>query len=141
MRRSVVVDGMVHGMTPPRFARDVCGFGCAPDAVSFNGLTLRPFPFSPVQLAGASCQVAVFSLDARRNRQRCLICVIIINLKCVSRDPGVLLRAAIFTTGYVRFVGQEPTPSKCELVSTSRVIPRDMRDWVLTDDGDMDGET
>ena len=35
------------------------------------------------------------------------------NLKCVSRDPGVLLRAARFTTGYVRLVGQEPAPSKC----------------------------
>ena len=27
------------------------------------------------------------------------------NRKCVSRDLGVLLRAARFTTGYVRFVG------------------------------------
>ena len=35
------------------------------------------------------------------------------NLKCVSRDPGLLLRAARFTTGYVRLVGQEPAPSKC----------------------------
>ena len=33
------------------------------------------------------------------------------NLKCVSGDPGVLLRAAGFTTGYVRLVGQEPAPS------------------------------
>ena len=33
------------------------------------------------------------------------------NLKCVSRDPGVLLRAARFT--YVRLVGQEPAPRKC----------------------------
>ena len=35
------------------------------------------------------------------------------NLKCDSRDPGVLLRAARFTTGYVRLVGQESAPSKC----------------------------
>ena len=28
------------------------------------------------------------------------------NLKCVSRNPGLLLRAARFTTGYVRLVGQ-----------------------------------
>ena len=28
------------------------------------------------------------------------------NLKCVSRDPGLLLNAARFTTGYVRLVGQ-----------------------------------
>ena len=32
------------------------------------------------------------------------------SLKCVSRDPGVLLRAAGFNTGYVRLAGQEPTP-------------------------------
>ena len=35
------------------------------------------------------------------------------NLKCVSGDPGLLLHAARFTTGYVRLVGQEPAPSKC----------------------------
>ena len=35
------------------------------------------------------------------------------NLKCVSRDSDLLLRAARFTTGYVRLVGQEPAPSKC----------------------------
>ena len=33
------------------------------------------------------------------------------NLKCVARDPGLLLRAARFTTGYVRLVGQEPAPN------------------------------
>ena len=38
------------------------------------------------------------------------------NLKCVSRDPGLLLHAARFTTGYVLLVGQEPAPSKCVLV-------------------------
>ena len=50
------------------------------------------------------------------------------NLKCVSRDPGVLLRSSRFTTGYVRLVGQEPAPSKCVLMSTSRVVRKDMRD-------------
>ena len=30
------------------------------------------------------------------------------NLKCVSGDPGLLLRAARFTTGNVRLGGQEP---------------------------------
>ena len=33
------------------------------------------------------------------------------NLKCLSRDPGALWRAARFTTGYVRLVGQEPAPA------------------------------
>ena len=57
-------------------------------------------------------------------------------MKCVSRDPGVLLRAARFTTGYVRLVGQEPAPSKCVFLSTSRLVRREMRDWVVTDEGD-----
>ena len=58
------------------------------------------------------------------------------NLKCVSRDPGVLLRAAGFTTGYVRLVGQEPAPGKCVLMSTSRVVRNEMRDWILSREGD-----
>ena len=58
------------------------------------------------------------------------------NLKCVSRDPGILLRAARFTTGYVRLVGLEPAPSKCVLMSTARAVPSDMRGWIVTDDGD-----
>ena len=58
------------------------------------------------------------------------------NLKWISRDPGVLLRAARFTTGYVRLVGQEPAPSKCVLLSTSREVRKDMREWVLSLEGD-----
>ena len=57
------------------------------------------------------------------------------NFKCASRDPGVLLRAARFTTSYVRLVGQEPTPSKCVLMSTSRAVRKDMRGWLVTDEG------
>ena len=51
------------------------------------------------------------------------------NLECVSRDSGVLLRAARFATGYVRMVGQEPAPSKCVLMSTSRSVRNTMRGW------------
>ena len=58
------------------------------------------------------------------------------NLKCVSRDPDLLLDAARFTTGYVRLVGQELAPSKCVLLSTSRVVRKDMKDWVLSQEGD-----
>ena len=58
------------------------------------------------------------------------------NLKCVSRDPNLLLRAARFTTGYVRLVGQELAPSKFVLLSTSRVVRKDLRDWVLSQEGD-----
>ena len=38
------------------------------------------------------------------------------NLKCVSWDPLRLLRAAEFTTGHVRLVGQEPAPTKSVLL-------------------------
>ena len=58
------------------------------------------------------------------------------NLKCVSRDPDLLLSAARFTTGYVLLVGQELAPSKCVLWSTSREVRKDMRDWVLSQEGD-----
>ena len=59
------------------------------------------------------------------------------NLKCVCvcRDPGMLLRAARFTAGYVRVFGQQPAPSKCVLLSTSRVVRGDMRNWVLFEQG------
>ena len=46
------------------------------------------------------------------------------NLKCVSRDFDLLLRAARFTTGYVRV-----------LLSTSRAVRVAMRSWVLSDEG------
>ena len=57
------------------------------------------------------------------------------NLKCVSRDPDLLLSAASFTTRYVRLVGQEPAPGKCVLLSTSRMVRKDMKDWVLSQAG------
>ena len=59
------------------------------------------------------------------------------NLKCLSGNPDLLLHAARFTTGYVRLVGQEPAPSKCVLLSTSREVRKDMRDWVLSCEGDQ----
>ena len=52
------------------------------------------------------------------------------DLKCVSRDPGLLFRAARFTAGYVR-----PAPSKCVLLSTSKAVRAEMRGWVLSDEG------
>ena len=58
------------------------------------------------------------------------------NLKCTSRDPELLLYAVRFTTGYVRLVGQEPAPSKCVLLSTSRAVRDEMRNWFLSQEGD-----
>ena len=43
--------------------------------------------------------------------------------------------AARFTTGYVRLVGQEPAPSKCLLMSTSRAVRSATRGWVVSDEG------
>ena len=57
-------------------------------------------------------------------------------LKCVSGDPASLLRAARFTVGYVRLVGQEPAPRKCLFMSTSRAVRNDMRGWVVADEED-----
>ena len=58
------------------------------------------------------------------------------NLKSISKDPGLLLNVPRFTTGYVRLVGQEPAPSKCVLLSTSREVRMGMKDWVLSLEGD-----
>ena len=57
-------------------------------------------------------------------------------LNCVSSDPGLLLRAARFTSGYVRLVGHELAPSKCVFSSTSKEVRKDMQDRVLSQDGD-----
>ena len=57
-------------------------------------------------------------------------------LTFLSGNLGLLLHAARFTSGYVRLVGQEPAPSKCILLSTSREVRKDMKDWVLSLDGD-----
>ena len=58
------------------------------------------------------------------------------NLEYVPSDPGVLLRAARFSTRYVWLVGQEPAPSKCVLMSTSGTVRSDMRGWIVTDERD-----
>ena len=46
------------------------------------------------------------------------------------------MNAARFTTGYVRLVGQELAPRKCALMSTSRAVRKEMKDWPLTEEGD-----
>ena len=55
------------------------------------------------------------------------------NLKCVSTMPEQLLRAAQFTSTYVKLVEQEPAPSKRILMSTSAVVRQEMREWVISD--------
>ena len=58
------------------------------------------------------------------------------NLKCVSSRPEQLLMAAQFTSAYVRLVGQEPAPSKCVLMISSADVRRDMKAWVIADEGE-----
>ena len=48
----------------------------------------------------------------------------------------LLLRAARFTTGYVRLVGQELARSKCVLLSTSREVRKNIKEWILSLEGD-----
>ena len=51
------------------------------------------------------------------------------NLKCTSYSVDSLLEAAQYTVSYVRAVGQEASPSKCVLLSTSRAARRRMTAW------------
>ena len=55
------------------------------------------------------------------------------NMKCVPSDPALLFRAARFTAGCVRLVGQEPAPNECFLLCRSKEDVRAMRSWVLSD--------
>ena len=66
-------------------------------------------------------------------REFSLSCMLIIS--SVLLGPSLLLRAARFTTGYVRLVGQEPAPCKCVLMSTSRAVRSNMCGWVVSDEG------
>ena len=49
------------------------------------------------------------------------------NLKCVSRDPDLLLSAARLHHWVCSVGWPEPAPSKCVLLSTSRDVRKDMR--------------
>ena len=57
------------------------------------------------------------------------------NLKCTSYDVDSVLTAAQYTVSYVRAVGQEASPSKCVLLSTSKAARRRMSAWRNSDDG------
>ena len=58
-------------------------------------------------------------------------------LSACPGDPELLLHAARFTAQYVRLVGQDPAPSKRVLLSTSRKVRKDMKSWVLSQEGDQ----
>ena len=57
------------------------------------------------------------------------------NLKCTSYDVDSVLTAAQYTVSYVRAVGQEASPSKCVLLSTSKAARRRMSAWRNSNEG------
>ena len=57
------------------------------------------------------------------------------NLKCTSYDVDSVLTAAQYTVSYVRAVGQEASPSKCVLLSTSKAARRRMSAWRKSNEG------
>ena len=57
------------------------------------------------------------------------------NLKCSAERPGALFESARFTARYVRSVGQDVSPAKCVLLSTSKSVRRTMKFWDISGGG------
>ena len=57
------------------------------------------------------------------------------NLKCSAVCPSALFGAARFTAQYVRSVGQDVSPWKCVLLSTSKAVRGSMKLWDVSGDG------
>ena len=57
------------------------------------------------------------------------------NLKCSAARPHAKFESAHFTARYVRLVGQDVSPGKCVLLSTSRAVRRAMKLWDISGDG------
>ena len=57
------------------------------------------------------------------------------NLRCSARCPNALFDAARFTAGYVRTVGQDVSPGKCVLLSTSKSVRKATKLWDISGDG------
>ena len=54
------------------------------------------------------------------------------NLECTTTDDRALLLAALFAVQYIRAVGQEASPGKCVLLSTSKPTCRRMIYWAIS---------
>ena len=57
------------------------------------------------------------------------------NLKCSAQCSYALFNAARFTAGYVRAVGQDVSPGKCVLLSTSKSVRKALKLWDISGDG------
>ena len=54
------------------------------------------------------------------------------NLWCSAERPGALFDCARFTARYVRSVGQDVSPGKCVLPSTSKSVRKAMKLWDIS---------
>ena len=54
------------------------------------------------------------------------------NLKCSADRPGALSDSSRFTAQYVRSVGQDVSPVKCVLLSTSKSVRKAMKLWDIS---------
>ena len=57
------------------------------------------------------------------------------NLNCSTTQPRALFESAYFTARYVRLVGQDVSPGKCVLLSTSKAVRRAMKLRDISGDG------
>ena len=57
------------------------------------------------------------------------------NLKCSAVRPRAFFESAYFTARYVRLVGQDVSPGKCVLLSTSKAVRRAMKLWDISGEG------
>ena len=54
------------------------------------------------------------------------------NLKCTCTNDAQLLTAARFADKFFRAVGQEASPGKCVLLSTSKATRKRMKNWTIS---------
>ena len=54
------------------------------------------------------------------------------NLECSAERPRALFESARFTAQYVRSVGQDVSPGKCVLLSTSKSVRKAMKLWAIS---------
>ena len=59
----------------------------------------------------------------------------LITLSVALLDLGLCLSLLTFTAKYVRLVGQDVSPGKCVLLSTSKAVRRAMKLWDISGDG------
>ena len=57
------------------------------------------------------------------------------NLKCNASRPRAFFQSAYFTARYVRSVGEDVSPGKCVLLSTSRAVRGSLKLWDVSGDG------